>query len=240
MCAHLPTGTSLAPTPVSSGFLTGLGLETLRQQVQGTWSPVRLLAYLPPVCAALSGSALASGSIRKPRCELGSEAKRSQGPPTRRRLHDGLDAWENTCGTYLLQDIEAMIGRGGRSQEIGEALQTYGRQRFSWWHRVRGGPLQRSRFRSVRNPLRREVEQWLEAGGTCGTSKTEGVCRASLKLRRALWTCVPLEGVESPNNTAEQAMGPRVLWRKCSCGTQSVQGSRLVETLMTVVAPLKQ
>jgi Transposase IS66 family len=89
-------------------------------------------------------------------------------------------------------------------------------------------------------PLRREVEQWLEAGGTCGTSKTESVCRASLKLRPALWTCVPLEGVEPPNNAAERAMGPRMLWRKCSCGTQSVQGSRLVETLMTVVAPLKQ
>ena len=58
-----------------------------------------------------------------------------------------------------------MIGRGGRFQEIGEALQSHGRQRFSWWHRVRDGPLQQSRFRSVRSPLRREVEQWLEAGG---------------------------------------------------------------------------
>jgi transposase len=148
--------------------------------------------------------------------------------------------WRQLRGAHLLRDIEAMIGRGGRFQEIGEALQSHGRQRFSWWHRVRDGPLQRSRFRSVRSPLRREVEQWLEAGGTCGTSKTEGVCRASLKLRPALWTRVPLEGVEPPNNAAEQAMGPRVLWRKCSCGTQSVQGSRLVETLMTVVAPLKQ
>jgi len=27
--AQLPTGTLLAPTPVSSWFLTGLGLETL-------------------------------------------------------------------------------------------------------------------------------------------------------------------------------------------------------------------
>jgi len=66
------------------------------------------------------------------------------------------------------------------------------------------------------------------------------VCRASLKLRPVLWTCVPLEGVEPPNNAAERVMGPGVLWRKCSCGTQSVQGSHLVETLMAVVAPLKQ
>jgi len=51
---------------------------------------------------------------------------------------------------------------------------------------------------------------------------------------------VPLEGVEPPNNAAERVMGSGVLWRKCSCGTQSVQGSHLVETLMAVVAPLKQ
>jgi Transposase DDE domain len=45
--AQLPTGTPLAPTPVSSWFLTGLGLDTLRQQVQGTWSQARLQACLP-------------------------------------------------------------------------------------------------------------------------------------------------------------------------------------------------
>jgi hypothetical protein len=44
--AHLPAGTPTAPTPVSSWFLTGLGLDTLRQQVQGTWSQARLQACL--------------------------------------------------------------------------------------------------------------------------------------------------------------------------------------------------
>jgi len=65
MRAHLPTGTSLAPTPVSSGFLTGLGLETLRQQVQGTWARARLLACLPPfapLCRAQPSPAGASGN----------------------------------------------------------------------------------------------------------------------------------------------------------------------------------
>jgi hypothetical protein len=35
------------PRPVSSWLLTGLGLDTLRQQVQGTWSQARLQACLP-------------------------------------------------------------------------------------------------------------------------------------------------------------------------------------------------
>lgn len=45
--ALLPTGTPLEATPVSSWLLTGLSLDTLRQQVQGTWSEARLQACLP-------------------------------------------------------------------------------------------------------------------------------------------------------------------------------------------------
>jgi len=148
--------------------------------------------------------------------------------------------WRQLCWAHLLRDIEAMIGRGGRSQELGEALRGHARQMFHWWHRVRDGTLKRSSFRSYMIPVRREVERWLEAGTRCGHPKTEGVCRDILKRRQALWTFVHLEGVEPTNNAAERAIRPGVLWRKGSFGTQSAQGSRFVETMMTVVATLKQ
>ena len=89
-------------------------------------------------------------------------------------------------------------------------------------------------------PIRREVERLLEAGQTCGVPKTEGTCRDILKRRQALWTFVRHEGVEPTNNAAERAIRPGVLWRKGSFGTQSPEGSRFVETMMTVVATLKQ
>ena len=41
-------------------------------------------------------------------------------------------------------------------------------------------------------------------------------------------------------NTAERAIRSGVLWRKGSFGTQSAQGARFVEAMMTVVATLKQ
>jgi len=148
--------------------------------------------------------------------------------------------WRQLCWAHLLRDIEAMIGRGGRSQAIGEALRSQAHQRFHWWHRVRDGTLKRSSFRNYMSPVRRTVEQLLEAGTTCGNPKTEGVCRESLKLRPALWTFVHLEGVEPTNNASERAIRPGVRWRKGSFGTQSVQGSRFVEAMMTVVATLKQ
>ena len=47
-------------------------------------------------------------------------------------------------------------------------------------------------------------------------------------------------GVEPTKNTAERSIRPVVLWRKGSLGTQSTEGARCVESIMTVVATLKQ
>jgi transposase len=148
--------------------------------------------------------------------------------------------WRQLCWSHLLRDFEAIRGRGGVSEEIGEALLDQARQMFTWWHRVRDGTLKRSTFRSYMTPVRREVERLLEAGSQCGVAKTEGTCREILKRRQALWTFVQVEGVEPTNNTAERAIRPGVQWRKGSFGTQSEAGSRFVESMMTVVATLKQ
>src|SRR5215510_9912014 len=148
--------------------------------------------------------------------------------------------WRQLCWAHLLRDFEAMRSRGGASEEIGEALLAQAHQMFTWWHRVREGTLQRSTFRSYMTPLRREVERLLEAGRRCGVPKTAGTCRDILKRREALWTFVQLEGVDPTNNAAERSIRPGVQWRKGSFGTQSEEGSRFVESMMTVVATLKQ
>ena len=155
------------------------------------------------------------------------------------------DSWDPSwrrqlCWAHLLRDIEAMIARGGRSQELGEALRAQARQMFHWWHRVRDGTLAHTTFASDMRPIRREVERLLDAGQRCGVPKTEGTCRKISKLRQALWTFVRHEEVEPTNNAAERAIRPGVLWRKGSFGTQSPQGSCFVEAMMTVVATLKQ
>jgi transposase len=107
------------------------------------------------------------------------------------------------CWAHLLRDLEAMIERGGCSQEIGEALRAQVHLMFQWWHRVRAGTLAHTSFASYMRPIRHEVERLLEAGQTCGVPKTEGTCRDILKRRQALWTFVRHEGVEPTNNAAE-------------------------------------
>jgi transposase len=148
--------------------------------------------------------------------------------------------WRQICWAHLLRDFEAMSERGGRSQEIGDALRAQARQMFHGWHQVRDGTLTHTQFRGLMRPIRRHVARLLKAGQTCGVAKTEGVCREILKVYDALWTFVRIEGVEPTNNSAERAIRPGVLWRKGSFGTQSANGSRFVEAMMTVVATLKQ
>src|SRR5262249_47833306 len=118
--------------------------------------------------------------------------------------------WRQVCWAHLLRDFEAMIERGGRSQEIGEALRTQGRQMFHWWHQVRDGTLTHAQFRVLMRPLRRHVARLLKMGQTCGVAKTEGVCQAILKVYEALWTFVRVEGIEPTNNAAERAIRPGV------------------------------
>jgi hypothetical protein len=84
------------------------------------------------------------------------------------------------------------------------------------------------------------VERLLAVGQTCGVAKTEGTCRELLTRRQARWTFVRHEEVDPTHNAAERAIRPGVLWRTGSFGTQSAQGSRVVDAMMTVAATLKQ
>ena len=66
------------------------------------------------------------------------------------------------------------------------------------------------------------------------------MAREILAHRDYLWTFVDTEGVEPTNNAAERAIRPAVLWRKGSFGTDSPDGSRFVERILSAVTTLKQ
>jgi len=72
----------------------------------------------------------------------------------------------------------------------------------------------------------------------CG--KTGRTCARILKLEVALWTFVRVEGVEPTNNGAERPLRRAVVWRRRSFWTQSADGSRFVERILTVVTTLRQ
>ena len=58
--------------------------------------------------------------------------------------------------------------------------------------------------------------------------------------KEGLWTFARVRGVEPTNNAVERALRHAVIWRRISGGTDSADGSRFVERMLTVVATCRQ
>jgi hypothetical protein len=144
------------------------------------------------------------------------------------------------CWAHLDRDFEAMVDRGGRSAEVGLALQRESDRMFKWWAWVQQGHRDRAWLVRKLPELKRAVGAALEAGSGCGHDKTAGVCQEILGVFPALWTFGTVEGVEPTNNRAEQDLRPAVQMRKLSFGTDSARGSCFFERIMTVVMTLRR
>jgi transposase len=139
------------------------------------------------------------------------------------------------CWAHLRRDFQAMIDRGKPGKAIGESLLEQSNRLFHLWHQLCEGKLSRQRFQQAMKPVREAVRLTLQRGKRCRCRKTAGTCKELLEHEEWLWTFVDVEGVEPTNNAGERAERHGVLLRKISGGTDSRQGSRFVERVLTVV-----
>jgi transposase len=139
------------------------------------------------------------------------------------------------CWAHLRRDFQAMIDRGKPGKAIGESLLEQSNALFHLWHQFREGKLTRARFQEAIKPVREAVKMALQRGEKSRCSKTAGTCKELLGHEEWLWTFVDVEGVEPTNNEGERTERHGVLLRKTSGGTDSRQGSRFVERILTVV-----
>jgi transposase len=144
------------------------------------------------------------------------------------------------CWAHLKRDFQALVERGGESMRIGQALLGQVELMFGLWHRIRDGTLSRPDFQAAMQPIQTRVGILLREGSTLACAKTQRTCANLLKLEVALWTFVRVAGVEPTNNAAERPLRRAVLWRRRSFGTQSADGSRFVERILTAVTTLRQ
>ncbi|MFH1689349.1 MAG: IS66 family transposase [Candidatus Eisenbacteria bacterium] len=144
------------------------------------------------------------------------------------------------CWAHLIRDFTKIAERGGRSEEIGNAIHKHTDRMFKLWHRVRGGPMSRAAFQAAMVPVREGIEKLLEEGVECAHAKTSRTCKRLLKVKVALWTFVDHEGIEPTNNFGERTIRPGVMWRRVSFGTQSERGNRFFERMLTVTATCRQ
>jgi transposase len=111
---------------------------------------------------------------------------------------------------------------------------------FAHWADFRAGTITRAAFVRRLAPVRREVERLLRRGATSGNRSIAGMCRELHDHRDWLWAFVRVDCVEPANNASERALLHAVIWRKLSFGTQSADGSRFVETMLTVLESCRQ
>jgi transposase len=144
------------------------------------------------------------------------------------------------CWAHLRRDFQAMIDRGKPGKAIGKSLLEQSNTLFHLWHELKEGRLSRAGFQKAIQPVREAVRATLQRGQASKCSKTAGTCKELLGHEEWLWTFVAVAGVEPTNNEAERTERQAVLLRKSSGGTDSAQGSRFVERILTVVATCRR
>lgn len=143
------------------------------------------------------------------------------------------------CWAHLLRQFRGFQDHGPEAERIGRALELLTDTMFHAWHRVRDGTMTRPEFQKLIGPLREYVVARLHDGTACLVQAVASRCQEILKLEPALWTFAYVEGVEPTNNAGELRIRHGVMWRKTSFGTDSPNGSRFVERILTVVTTLR-
>jgi transposase len=90
-------------------------------------------------------------------------------------------------------------------------------------------------------PLRERIQELLEQGARGRHQRTANFCAGLLEEYDALWTFCDVQDIAIPltNNAAERALRHAVLMRRIQGGTQSEQGNRWVERILSVRETLR-
>jgi transposase len=139
------------------------------------------------------------------------------------------------CWAHLRRDFKAHAEGLAAEKAFGEAGLRVCEELFWTWE-IFQHTRDRKQLRRRIRALRREFKPILRtyAAKAPRYKYTRGMARNLLKLWPALWTFADHRGVEPTNNHAERALRGAVIYRKLSLGTQSDDGERRIERLLSV------
>jgi len=149
--------------------------------------------------------------------------------------YDYLDPQRRqVCWSHLLRDFTAHSEGLAAQREFGEAGLALAERVFEAWDAYRHDG-DRALLRERIAPLQHELRALLEhaARKSTKTKYHRLFARNLLKRWPALWTFTRTDGVEPTNNHAERGLRGAVIYRKLSLGSQSEQGERTIERLLS-------
>jgi transposase len=144
------------------------------------------------------------------------------------------------CWAHLLRNLQGLLDQQHAESWWAQRMLEQARPLFAAWGWFRTGWFDRVALQQARIPVRTALRELLEQGRHSAWIRVRAMSRRLLRVWDALWTFSRVEGIEPTNNTAERALRPAVVWRGTCFGTQSAEGSRFVERLLSVRATCAQ
>jgi transposase len=138
------------------------------------------------------------------------------------------------CWAHLMRDFTAHSEGLGAQKDFGLAGLEIAKRLFVAWDRYRQDD-DRARLNEQIAPLKCELRALLEqaARKSARNCRHRTLAKNLLKRWPALWTFASLPGIEPTNNHAERGLRGADIYRKLSLGSQSDEGERSIERLLS-------
>jgi transposase len=138
------------------------------------------------------------------------------------------------CWSHLRRDFQAHAEGLRAEREFGEAGLGLCEEVFWAWE-VYQHTSDRRELRATVRRLHRAYKPLIRAYAAkrARNKRCRGMARNLLKVWPALWTFASVRGVEPTNNHAERSLRGAVIYRKLSLGSQSEDGERRIERLLS-------
>ena len=145
------------------------------------------------------------------------------------------------CLAHIARDFAKISERIKIEGKIGKRLVEELNAIFKKWNAFKENLLTRKELQDILEITNiRFIKNLLLMGFLLKNTKTSRTCRNLLKKFNYLWTFIYKEEIEPTNNLAERDIRPAVIWRKLSFGTQSIEGEKYVERILSIIGTMKK
>lgn len=142
---------------------------------------------------------------------------------------------QQLCWAHAIRQLVALSERQGAPGKLGRKLLDAAREVIDTHRRYLEEDRNLDWLRAQLAPLREQIQTLLEQGARGRDQKTANFCAGLLEEYDALWTFCDVHDLQIPitNNAAERALRHAVILPRVQGGTQSDQGSRWIERILS-------
>lgn len=148
---------------------------------------------------------------------------------------------QQLCWCHVIRQLVEVSEREGATGKLGKKLVKAAREVIKTHRRHLEDDHDLDWLTAELRPLRKRIQELLEQGARGRHQRTANFCAGLLEEYDALWTFCDVRDIAIPvtNNAAERALRHAVLMRRIQGGTQSEQGNRWVERILSIRETLR-